>query len=43
MVCRGISFFIFLFKSNSKNEHLDEKDFRHSYGSYFKSVVLKVT
>ena len=37
------SFFIFLFRSNGKNEHLDENHFRHAYGNYFKSAVLKVT
>ena len=36
-------FFFFLFRSNGKNEHLDENDFRHGYGNYFKSAVLKVT
>ena len=48
--CHGIPcfcFFIiilfFLFRSNCKKEHLDEKDFRHGYGNYFKSDVLKVT
>ena len=37
------SFFIFLFRSSGKNEHLDENHFRHAYGNYFKSAVLKVT
>ena len=37
------SFFIFLLRSNGKNEHLDENHFRHAYGNYFKSAVLKVT
>ena len=46
--CHGIfihSFFLFffLFRSNGKKEHLDENDFHHGYGSYFKSAVLKVT
>ena len=36
-------FFAFLFRSNDKKEHLDENDFRHGYGNYFKSAVLKVT
>ena len=35
--------FIFLFRSNSKKEYLDENDFLHGYGSYFKSAVLEVT
>ena len=35
--------YIFLFKSSGKNEHLDENDFRHGYGKYFWSAVLKVT
>ena len=37
------SFFIFLFRSNGKKEHLDENDFCHGYGNYFKSAALKVT
>ena len=36
-------FFIFSFRSNGKKEHLDKYDFRHVYGSCFKSAVLKVT
>ena len=35
--------FLFLFRSNGKKEHLDENDFFHDYGNYFKSAVLKVT
>ena len=35
--------YIFLFKSSGKNEHLDEIDFRHGYGQYFRCAVLKVT
>ena len=35
--------FYFLFRSNDKKEHLDENHFRHGYGNYFKSAVLKVT
>ena len=35
--------FIFLFRGNGKNEHLDENDFRHGYRNYFKSAVLKIT
>ena len=44
--CRGMPcfhFFIFLFRSNGKNEHLDENDFRYGFGDYFTSAVLKVT
>ena len=36
-------FLFFLFRSNGKNEHLDENNFRHVHGNYFKSAVLKVT
>ena len=36
-------FLLFLFRSNDKKEHLDKNDFRHGYGNYFKSAVLKVT
>ena len=36
-------FFIFLFGSNDKKEHLDKNDFCHGYNNYFKSAVLKVT
>ena len=35
--------FIFIFRTNGKKEHLDEKDFRHGYGNYFESAILKVT
>ena len=35
--CRGILW------SNGKNKHLNENEFRHSYGNYFRSAVLKVT
>ena len=35
--------FYFLFRSNGNKEHLDENNFRHSYGNYFKIAVLKVT
>ena len=35
--------FIFLFRSNGKKKHLDENNFRHGYGNYFKSAVLKIT
>ena len=35
--------FNFLFRGNSKKEHLDENDFRHCYGNYFKSFTLKAT
>ena len=33
----------FFVRSNNKKEHLDENDFRHCYGNYFRSVILKVT
>ena len=35
-------FFIF-FRSSDMKEHLDENEFRHCYGNYFKNAVLKVT
>ena len=35
--------FIFLFRANGKKEYLDENDFRHGYGNYFESAILKVT
>ena len=38
-----IFIFIFLFRTNGKKEHLDEKDFRQGYGNYFESAILKVT
>ena len=41
--CFVFSFFILLFRSNGKTEHLDDNDFRHGCGNYFKSAVLKVT
>ena len=30
-------------RTNGKKEHLDKNDFRHGYGDYFKSAILKVT
>ena len=43
--CHGIQrfHFSFFFRSNGKKEHLDENNFRHGYGNYFKSAILKVT
>ena len=41
MVFRAL-IFIFLFRTNSRKEHLDEKDFRHGYSNYFESAILKV-
>ena len=38
-----IFIFIFLFRANDKKEYLDENDFRHGYGNYFESAILKVT
>ena len=35
--------FIFLFRNNGKKELLDENDFRHGFGNYFASAILKVT
>ena len=35
--------FLFLLRTNGKKEHLDESYFRHSYGNYFESAILKVT
>ena len=40
--CHGIPCLHFLFRSNGKKEHLDENDFRHSYGNYFRGAVVKV-
>ena len=37
------TFFNFLFRGNGKKEHLNENDFRHGYGNWFRSAVLKVT
>ena len=37
------SFLLFFFRTNGKNGHLDENDFRHGYGNYFESAILKVT
>ena len=41
--CFYFIFYFFLFRSNDKKEHLDQNNFRHGYGNYFKSAVLKVT
>ena len=41
--CFYFLFLIFLFRSNGIKEHLDKNDFRHGYGNYFKSAVLKIT
>ena len=43
--CHGIPYIhlYFLFRTNGKGEHLDENNFRHSYGNYFESAILKVT
>ena len=41
--CFVFSFFILLCRSNGKTEHLDDNNFRHGCGNYFKSDVLKVT
>ena len=44
--CHGIPcfhFFISLFRSHGKREHMDENDFRHGDGNYFKSALVKVT
>ena len=38
-----IFIFIFLFRINGKEEDLDENDFRHGYGNYFESAILKVS
>ena len=34
--------FVFLFRTNGKEEHLDESNFRHSYGNYLKSAIREV-
>ena len=36
-------FFFFLFRTNINKGYLDESDFRHCYGIFFKSAILKVT
>ena len=43
--CHGIPWlhFYFLFRTNGKKEHLDESNFRHCYGIFFKSAILEVT
>ena len=38
-----IFIYIFLFRNYGKKEHLNENDFRHGYGNYFESAILKVT
>ena len=41
--CHGIPCFIFFLRTNGKNEHLDENEFRHSYGNYYLiSAIFKV-
>ena len=37
------SFLLFFFRTNGKKGRLDENDFRHGYGNYFESAILKVT
>lgn len=37
-----VFFFILLFMTNGTKEHLDEKNFRHCYGNFFESAILKV-
>ena len=39
-----VSIFIFLFRTNGKSarEQLDENDFRHCYGIFFESIILKL-
>ena len=34
---------LFLFRTNGKKGHLDESDFCHCYGNFFKTAILKVT
>ena len=44
--CHGIPYFhfyYFFFRTNGKKGRLDENDFRHGYGNYFESAILKVT
>ena len=41
-ICILLLLLLFLLRSNGKKEHLDEKDFRHGYGNYFKSDALEV-
>ena len=44
--CPGILCFHFLFfslEATVKKEDLGQNDFRHGYGNYFRSAVLKVT
>ena len=33
----------FLVRTNTRKEYLDENNFRHCYGNFFKGVILKVT
>ena len=35
--------FIFLFRTSIRKRYLDESDFRHCYGNFFESAILKVT
>ena len=42
MVFRVFIFIFILFRARGKKEHLDENDFRHIDGNYFKSAILKV-
>ena len=38
-----ISIFVFLFRTDGQKERLDESNFRHCYGKFFESDVLKVS
>ena len=38
--CVFIFIFIFLFRSNVRKGYLDESDFRHSYGNFFRKIKL---
>ena len=35
-------FISFLFRRNVRKGYLDESDFRHCYGNFFESAILKV-
>ena len=41
--CLGITCVHFIFCLEVRNRYLDESDFRHCYGNFFVSAILKVT
>ena len=36
-------YFVFLFRTNGKKEHLDQSNFHRKYGNCSESAILKVT